>query len=133
MYNDFVFRRFRAISLTPLPLPMKLRYGLAKRGVSDKGLSIFLLIVVDRFLQFEEELGPQCIVIKMLNSIKLSISTSKLGIMQKFFNQGKYSGNYFSFWALKPGGTTFKIGNLGKQLCWRKVWEVRKMFLKLMF
>ena len=88
MYNDFVFRRFRAISLTPLPLPMKLRHGLANRGVSDKGLSIFLLIVVDRFLQFEEELGPQCIVIKMLNSIKLSISTSKLGIMQKFFNQG---------------------------------------------
>ena len=115
----FVFRRFRAISLTPLPLPMKLRHGLAKRGVSDKGLSIFLLIVVDRFLQFEEELGPQCIVIKMLNSIKLSISTSKLGIMQKFFNQGTVK-KYFSFCALKPWGTTFKIGNFGKQFCWRK-------------
>jgi hypothetical protein len=129
----FVFRRFRAISLTPLPLPMKLRYGLAKRGVSDKGLSIFLLIVVDRFLQFEEELGPQCIVIKMLNSIKLSISTSKLGIMQKFFNQGKYSGKYFSFCALKPGGTTFKIGNLGKQFCWRKILRSSKNVSQINF
>ena len=83
-----MFRRFRSISLTPLPLPTKIRLKLAQRGVSDKGLSLFLLIVVDRFMEFEDELGPQCIVVKMLNSIKLSISTSKLGIMQKFFNQG---------------------------------------------
>ena len=110
MYNDFVFRRFRAISLTPLPLPMKLRYGLAKRGVSDKGLSIFLLIVVDRFLQFEEELGPQCIVIKMLNSIKLSISTSKLGIMQKFFNQGTVEIFLINLPLIKARGNDFQVG-----------------------
>ena len=46
-----MFRRFRAISLTPLPLPIKIRLGLAQRGVSDKGLCLFLLIVVDRFMQ----------------------------------------------------------------------------------
>ena len=80
--------RFRHISLTILPLKMKLRLALISRGVSDKGLNLFLLIVVDRFLSLEEELGPQCIVVKMLNAIKLSISTAKLGIMQKFFNQG---------------------------------------------
>ena len=119
MYNDCLFRRFRAISLTPLPLPMKLRHGLAKRGVSDKGLSIFLLIVVDRFLQFEEELGPQCIVIKMLNSIKLSISTSKLGIMQKFFNQGTVE-NISLILRSKTRGMKFKIGSFGEHFCWRK-------------
>ncbi len=85
---EATFKRFRAASISPLPLNIKLKLGLLQRGVSEKGLSIFLLIVVDRFMQFEEELGPQCIVVKMLNSIRLSISTSKLGIMQKFFNQG---------------------------------------------
>ena len=79
--------RFRQISLTVLPLKMKIRLALISRGVSDKGLNLFLLIVMDKFFQLEEDLGPQCIVVKMLNAIKLSISTAKLGIMQKFFNQ----------------------------------------------
>ena len=83
------FKRFRTIGLTSLPLHMKVRLALLSRGVSERGLGIFLLIIVDRFMQFEEELGPQCIVVKMLNSIRLSISTSKIGVMQKFFNQGK--------------------------------------------
>ena len=42
------FKRFRTISLTSLPLNMKVRLGLLSRGVSERGLSIFLLIVVDR-------------------------------------------------------------------------------------
>ena len=111
--------RFRQISLTVLPLKMKIRMALNSRGVSDKGLNLFLLIVVDRFLQLEEELGPQCIVVKMLNAIKLSISTAKLGIMQKFFNQG-----------LDAEGMKVKM-NLGQLVLDNDVYDIIKKHAKM--
>jgi hypothetical protein len=83
-----LFQRFRQITLNRLPVNIKIRMALLARGVSDKGLGLFLCIMVDRFMQLEGEAGPQCLEIKMLNAIKMSINTSKLGILQKFLTQG---------------------------------------------
>ena len=83
-----MFQRFRIINLDHLPLKMKIRMALLDRGVSDRGLVLFLRIIVDRFRQLEERVGPQCLELKMLNSIKVAINTRKLGIMQKFLNHG---------------------------------------------
>ena len=76
------------IHLDHMPLKLKLRVALLTRGVSEKGLILFLRIIVDRFKQIEEEGPPQCLELKMLNSIKSAINTRKLGIMQKFLNHG---------------------------------------------
>ena len=85
-----MFQRFRLIQLDNISLKMKIRMALLSRGVSDRGLVLFLRLIVDRFKQLDEdvEVGPQCLELKMLNSIKVVINTRKLGIMQKFLNQG---------------------------------------------
>ena len=72
--------RFRQISLTVLPLKMKIRVALNSRGVSDKGLNLFLLIVVDRFLQLE--------VITLLENLKFC---PKNQFSEKMTNEFEFS------------------------------------------
>ena len=83
-----MFNRFRHIGLVMLPIKMKIRMALLAKGVSDRGLNLFLCIIVERFLQLEEQVGPQCLELKIINAIKMSINGGKLGITQKFLNQG---------------------------------------------
>ncbi len=80
--------KFRQISLTKLSVGARIRLALLSRGVSDRGLALFLCSVMEKFMEIDVE-QPQCLEIKMINAICMSINTSKAGLLQKFLKQVK--------------------------------------------